>query len=91
MNAPVSDFAITFRSIVIPALRPKIALCGPVVACGAMTFSEAYYALLRHAHGAAMLSQPTLNQFEDWLAAQLMRETEAALAREAADVRNELV
>src|SRR4051812_26860333 len=79
----MSTFASAFKAIVLPQLAPTIAFEASLMAAGCTDFSEAFSAVFSAAadRGLMHLSEDALQSFNDWLATQLLKQSDEAARR----------
>lgn len=79
----MSGFAAAFREIVLPQLAPTIAFEAALMAAGCTDFSEAFSAVFSAAadRGVMHLSDDALHSFNEWLATQIVKQSDEAARR----------
>lgn len=86
MSLPPSEFAQTFRALVVPKLRPLIERKGASLNVAIVTFSEARAAVVTEGMrlGAGFLPPEHLTAFIDWVDREILIAADVAEAKSEA-------
>lgn len=79
MSLPPSEFAVTFRDIVVPRIKRVLIDQGAALAAGE-SYTQCLAVVMAEAGrlGAWHLPKPHLDAFEEWASATLLRECDEA-------------